>query len=102
MNNNVHHQYFRLHFRNGTTKIVDRAEYLRLNGLKRRMFMTSEPCKIHQCSVCHKTGPWDDGWGWYGCYADIENGKPIIKTCSEKCFGQGERDGLIPADAMDD
>lgn len=41
--------------------------------------------RYHTCSVCRKMGKWTASWSWYGSYKDLDDGKPIIKVCSEKC-----------------
>jgi len=40
---------------------------------------------IHQCSICGVNQEWNDNWSWYGSIKDMENGLPIVKTCSEEC-----------------
>lgn len=55
--------------------------------------------KPHTCSACQRTAPWDDGWGWYGSYADLDAGTTIVKTCSPACFTEAKRTGLMPRNA---
>ena len=39
----------------------------------------------HICTVCGRRDNWGDSWQWYGSLRDQEDGKAIIKTCSDKC-----------------
>ena len=40
---------------------------------------------VYTCSVCGKVSIWGDSWSWYGSYKELDDGKPIITVCSEKC-----------------
>ncbi|GBQ85718.1 hypothetical protein AA14337_3145 [Acetobacter malorum DSM 14337] len=60
--------------------------------------VTHGRAKQHICSVCSKAGPWKDGWGWYGSYQDIDNGNEVLKTCSDACKAQAQKEGRIPND----
>ncbi|AQT06512.1 hypothetical protein [Acetobacter persici] len=60
--------------------------------------VTHSRAKQHICSVCGKSGPWRDGWGWYGSYQDIDNGNEVLKTCSDACKAQAQEEGRIPND----
>jgi hypothetical protein len=75
--------------RNGTELIVDAAELARLDGLKRRAYLTAKLCKIHECEACGKRDAWREGWGWYGSLNEIDNWdgeEPAVpKWCSEPC-----------------
>ena len=42
--------------------------------------------RSHECSMCGKVEPWNEEvWAWFGSYMDLDDGKPIIKVCSEEC-----------------
>jgi len=41
--------------------------------------------KLYRCDVCKKVENWNDGWQWFGSDNDLDNGKPILYTCSDKC-----------------
>ena len=41
--------------------------------------------QVHTCSICGKTGFWDDNWRWYGSWKEIDDGKNPIKICSKEC-----------------
>jgi len=55
--------------------------------------------RIHECSVCGRSGPWTETWGWYGSVADLDNGNPVVKVCSPECFASAQASGLIPRTA---
>ena len=40
---------------------------------------------VHTCSVCGKVEFWGDSWEWYGAYKDLDENRPIFKTCSAEC-----------------
>lgn len=40
---------------------------------------------VHCCSVCGTVGLWGPSWQWFGSYKDLDEGKPIVKVCSEAC-----------------
>ncbi len=65
------------------------------NGLPRRSVRYKESGESHQCSVCGKVGKWNKNWQWYGSYQDLEDGKEIIKTCSDNCRKDIEKQPLI-------
>lgn len=39
----------------------------------------------HTCSICGKIEPWSESWSWFGSYKELEDGKPILKFCSDVC-----------------
>lgn len=39
----------------------------------------------HTCSVCGKIDIWGPMWAWFSSHEDLDNGRPIIKTCSVAC-----------------
>lgn len=39
----------------------------------------------HRCTVCGRVDHWSDCWEWYGSYKDIDDARPVVKTCSEAC-----------------
>ncbi len=51
----------------------------------------------HTCSMCGKIEPWSDDWSWYGSYKEFEDGKPILKFCSDGC----KNDAIIHGKAPD-
>lgn len=51
------------------------------------MSKVSKIKRVHKCSVCGKYGHWGKGWMWYGSYKDLDDGKEVEKTCSDKCRG---------------
>jgi hypothetical protein len=42
----------------------------------------------HECSVCHTTDAWCGSWQWFGSYKDLDDGLPVVRTCSDKCRAQ--------------
>lgn len=80
--------WWKLTRRDGTTFVVDDTELKRLRGLKRPGFVSSEPARLHICSVCQTRGPWTESWGWYGSWKDIDEGRPVKKFCSDECRGK--------------
>lgn len=65
----------------------------------------------HLCRICQKWGEWGDGWGWYGSYKDFEDGRPVVKWCSDSCGALLALNGYVsaaeafagdPMDALDD
>ena len=91
---------WRIHYRNGKTKLVDDAELERLRGLQRRTYIGVEKAKMHICMACGREGAWDDDWGWYGSIEQIDNWqgeKPQIpKWCSTNCMEALKVAGKIP------
>jgi hypothetical protein len=61
--------------------------------------MGRERAKVHECAACRSVGPWSDGWAWWGSYNDIDDGKEVVKTCSEACRIKAKQLGLIPRNA---
>ncbi len=61
-----------------------------------------ERAKLHECSACWMRAPWGPSWGWYGSYAEMEDGKPVVKLCSDACWSDAKRRGIIPPNASRD
>lgn len=91
--------YWKLHKRDGSVTVVDEAEKRRRDGLQRPGYMYAEPAKLHSCDICGKRGPWTDTWSWYGSYAALDDGKPVINQCSDECRAEAKRRGLVPRNA---
>lgn len=49
---------------------------------------------VHTCSICSTTEPWGPGWSWWGSYLDTEQGRPIVKVCSDTCRKSALKQGL--------
>jgi hypothetical protein len=41
--------------------------------------------KMHECYICGKQGPWEEGWMSYGSIELDEEGAPALVTCSVEC-----------------
>lgn len=67
--------------------------------ISRRMAYVGEPPRTHQCSVCSKVAPWGRSWQWCGSYEAMENGEPIVRTCSNQCRSEAKRLKLVPQNA---
>jgi hypothetical protein len=39
----------------------------------------------HMCNGCGNWGEWSQEWSWFGSLRDREQGRPIIKVCSNEC-----------------
>lgn len=46
--------------------------------------------KVHTCAICGTQGEWKKPWTWYGSYKELDDGKPILKFCSDVCAKQRE------------
>lgn len=55
----------------------------------------------HRCTVCDKVAPWSRAWRWYGSYSQLDDGKPVVKTCSDGCRREAKRRGLVPRNARE-
>lgn len=44
--------------------------------------------RVHTCSTCRTVSVWTDGWSWFGSYKEIDDGKPVLKFCSNACADQ--------------
>jgi hypothetical protein len=85
------------------TKLVHVASATELDEERARIktpfpVVLSRPA-LHTCSACQKVAPWDEYWAWHGSYAEVEDGKPVPKFCSDPCFAAGKRLGLVPRNA---
>lgn len=49
--------------------------------------------RLHRCTVCGAVGPWSPSWQWFGSMADLDDGRPVVKTCGAAC-----RKGLSAAE----
>lgn len=58
-----------------------------------------EKARLHSCDACGSVGPWTDSWLWFGSYKNQDDGKKIVKTCSEACRVEAKRLGLVPKNA---
>jgi hypothetical protein len=78
--------WFVIHLRNGKDRLVQgEAARDRAMAKKSPRAASYSLAKIHQCSVCKARGPWTDDWSWYGCFADLDEGRAIMKFCSSNC-----------------
>lgn len=50
----------------------------------------------HRCDGCGQLGPWTDSWQWYGSYNDLDNGRRVLKMCSEACHETIKAQGGAP------
>lgn len=96
--------WYRLEWGNPVrTKLVHVASVAELNearaAIKTRAPVLHSRARLHTCAACAKLAPWDEGWSWYGSYADIDDGKPVAKFCSDPCRKEGKRRGLMPRNA---
>ena len=58
-----------------------------------------ERARLHECAACGTRAPWGAGWGWYGSYADMEDDNPVVKLCSDACWEDAKRRGILPKNA---
>lgn len=50
---------------------------------------------IHICTVCGKEENGTDSWMWFGSWADLDDGNPILLICSESCKTTACAQGLV-------
>lgn len=81
---------WRVHYRNGTTRIVrDQAELDRIRAksaaARRSSVVGIEVCRRHKCDHCGLVDVWTEDWVWYGSVRQLdEDGEEgIRKYCSE-------------------
>lgn len=41
--------------------------------------------RIHECVNCAKISIWSEGWQWWGSELMVDQGLPLVKTCSDEC-----------------
>lgn len=72
--------------RNGNEELVEGVE-ARDRKLARRTPRAAgwRPAALHRCDICQACGPWTESWTWFGSYADLDDGKPVVKLCSKSC-----------------
>jgi hypothetical protein len=46
---------------------------------------TSDGRVIHACAICGRNEPWGPDWAWFGSYKEFEEGRPVLKWCSDDC-----------------
>jgi hypothetical protein len=46
------------------------------------------PHRYHRCSACGTIGQWSEAWSWHGSMRDIDEGRPVLKACSQDCAQQ--------------
>jgi len=56
--------------------------------------------RLHKCTVCGRVGKWGPSWSWYGSYRDIDEGRSVVKVCSDECRRQASR--ALKAEEADD
>lgn len=56
------------------------------HGERRRQRVTQR--LLHCCCVCNNLAPWSNAWSWFGSYAEVDCGAPIMKFCSVACKKQ--------------
>lgn len=54
------------------------------------------PPPQHTCSVCAQVAAWGPTWQWFGSHKDLDDGRPILKICSEACHDQLKAQGGAP------
>lgn len=94
--------WFRLHLHRRGERVVKVRDLVELQAEIAKLgprFVGSEAMRVHQCAACETRGPWTAGWGWYGTIADMDDGQPIVKMCSDACFAAAKDRGLIPRNA---
>ena len=69
--------------------------------MRRGQSYAGEPPRTHQCSVCSKVAPWGRSWQWFGSYAALDDGEPIVRTCSAECRRDAKRLGMVPKNARE-
>lgn len=52
---------------------------------KRPKAIYTEVARVHACSGCGQSWPWDEGWRWFGSWQDVEDGKDVTVFCSRPC-----------------
>lgn len=78
--------WFRIHFRKTPDMLVQgEAELQRILKRKSPKAIYHEAAKTHQCSYCEKVEAWLPSWIWWGSYADLDEGRPVLKFCSDDC-----------------
>ncbi len=40
---------------------------------------------LHRCTICGRVAAWDPSWTWWGSHRDLDEGRPVVKVCSEPC-----------------
>ena len=65
--------------------------------------------RLHECSICGRSGKWMAAWSWYGSLIDLEgrHAKPrkgsdtqqILKFCSQECRAVAVAAKRVPANA---
>lgn len=65
--------------------VAGEVERDRILARKRPKAVLCEVARIYECDQCHRRGPWTDDWRWFGSWADLDDGKPVLKFCSRAC-----------------
>lgn len=78
--------WYRIYFRTKNIVVEGEAERDRICASKVPKVHSVEVAKEHTCSICGKVEAWDpDKWSWFGSYKQMEDGKPVVKFCSQDC-----------------
>jgi hypothetical protein len=96
-------RYYRLELRRGrkeriVTAFTDAELEAKIAPFAARL-LGVERLRTYTCSVCGTSGPWRDGWQWYGAYRDVDDGKPIVIMCSDVCHARAKERRLVPRNA---
>lgn len=84
--------WWRVHFRKNSVLVHGQAELDRLKARKVPKVVAIEVAQLYECSVCHKREAWGDTWCWYGSYADLDEGRPVVNFCSSECRATAKPD----------
>lgn len=94
--------WYRVYFRKKHILVQGDDELARLQARKVPKVISFEIPKMHTCTVCGKEEPWiEETWSWYGRYADIDDGKPVLKFCSNECRDTEKRPEIKSGDWKD-
>lgn len=73
---------------------------MRRRSRRARWADPDRPKRQHQCRVCGAVGAWGRSWLWYGSFKGMDDGDPIVITCSDRCRADAKAQGLVPKNAQ--